>query len=306
MRVSDRSTRSRSSCRDTARPYQRPPLRRPDGSCEGAHDRLTDRTTGRTTDRLGRRPGWPAEGGSDGGVARGRGRTGRAPERVPRRVRRHRRPRRARVRRARVDRRGRGVRAARALVGRRARPVPHTRARAPTDRRCTRATGTVVVEWLNVSGGHDIAVTWSSLRDMLFRDGTTWVGVTAQPLGVHHLTPGTRSATDSAPSRASRWRPAPVPERRVVLGARLHRGRCTAAQRRGTRPLFGGASADARLRVGAVTVGQPADALRGACPPRRPRLRRVRDPRRRPRVARRPARPRRDAGVGRRRSTPPW
>jgi len=50
-----------------------------------------------------------------------------------------------------------------------------------------RATRTVVVEWLNVSGGNDIAVTWSSLRDMLFRDGTTWVGVSAQPLGVHHL-----------------------------------------------------------------------------------------------------------------------
>jgi hypothetical protein len=51
-----------------------------------------------------------------------------------------------------------------------------------------RANGTVVVEWLNVSGGNDIAVTWSSLRDLLFRDGGTWVGVSAQPLGVHHLT----------------------------------------------------------------------------------------------------------------------
>ncbi len=51
-----------------------------------------------------------------------------------------------------------------------------------------RANGTVVIEWLNVSGGNDIAVTWSSLRDMLFRDGGTWVGVSAQPLGVRHLT----------------------------------------------------------------------------------------------------------------------
>jgi hypothetical protein len=44
--------------------------------------------------------------------------------------------------------------------------------------------GTVVVEWLNVSGGVDADPEWVNLRDELMRHGDTWVGVSAQLIGV--------------------------------------------------------------------------------------------------------------------------
>lgn len=44
--------------------------------------------------------------------------------------------------------------------------------------------GTVVVEWLNVSGGLDANPEWVSLRDELVRAGDIWVGVSAQRIGV--------------------------------------------------------------------------------------------------------------------------
>jgi hypothetical protein len=44
--------------------------------------------------------------------------------------------------------------------------------------------GTVVVEWLNVSGGLDGAPEWSYLADELVRRGSAWVGVSAQQVGV--------------------------------------------------------------------------------------------------------------------------
>jgi hypothetical protein len=50
---------------------------------------------------------------------------------------------------------------------------------APAD-----ADGTVVVEWLNVSSGADANPDWVSLREELVRRGTTWVGVSAQQIGV--------------------------------------------------------------------------------------------------------------------------
>lgn len=46
------------------------------------------------------------------------------------------------------------------------------------------ANGTVVVEWLNVSSGMDSAPDHSFLADELTRTGTTWVGVSAQHIGV--------------------------------------------------------------------------------------------------------------------------
>jgi Alpha/beta hydrolase domain len=54
--------------------------------------------------------------------------------------------------------------------------------RRPTARR--RFNGTVVVEWLNVSGGFDAAPDWTSTHTMLLRDGLAWVGVSAQYVGV--------------------------------------------------------------------------------------------------------------------------
>jgi hypothetical protein len=47
-----------------------------------------------------------------------------------------------------------------------------------------RFNGTVVVEWLNVSGGVDAAPDWLYAHDELIRDGFAWVGVSAQALGV--------------------------------------------------------------------------------------------------------------------------
>jgi Alpha/beta hydrolase domain len=47
-----------------------------------------------------------------------------------------------------------------------------------------RFNGTVVVEWLNVSGGFDAAPDWTSTHTMLLRDGFAWVGVSAQYVGV--------------------------------------------------------------------------------------------------------------------------
>lgn len=44
--------------------------------------------------------------------------------------------------------------------------------------------GTVVLEWLNVSGGLDADPGWSYLADELVRTGTAWVGVSAQRIGI--------------------------------------------------------------------------------------------------------------------------
>jgi hypothetical protein len=47
-----------------------------------------------------------------------------------------------------------------------------------------RFSGTVVVEWLNVSGGLDAGPDWSSLAEELTREGHIWIGVSAQLIGV--------------------------------------------------------------------------------------------------------------------------
>src|ERR1700733_3658034 len=45
--------------------------------------------------------------------------------------------------------------------------------------------GTVVVEWLNVSGGTDDSPDWTLSHNELIRDGFAWVGVSAQQGGVN-------------------------------------------------------------------------------------------------------------------------
>jgi hypothetical protein len=47
--------------------------------------------------------------------------------------------------------------------------------------------GTVMVEWLNVSGGLDDAPDWVLSHNELIRDGFAWVGVSAQAVGVNAL-----------------------------------------------------------------------------------------------------------------------
>jgi hypothetical protein len=47
-----------------------------------------------------------------------------------------------------------------------------------------RFNGTVVVEWLNVSAGLDVAPDWVYAHNELIREGYAWVGVSAQAVGV--------------------------------------------------------------------------------------------------------------------------
>jgi hypothetical protein len=54
--------------------------------------------------------------------------------------------------------------------------------RAPADP--AKFSGTVVVEWLNVSGGIDADPDWTSLEEEIVRAGDAWVGVSAQTIGV--------------------------------------------------------------------------------------------------------------------------
>jgi hypothetical protein len=50
-----------------------------------------------------------------------------------------------------------------------------------------RFNGTAIVEWYNVSQGHDGEFEWFQTSDHLLRSGFAWVGVSAQAVGVHAL-----------------------------------------------------------------------------------------------------------------------
>ena len=50
-----------------------------------------------------------------------------------------------------------------------------------------RFNGTVLVEWLNVSGGADAAADWMLGHNQLIREGFAWVGVSAQRVGLEAL-----------------------------------------------------------------------------------------------------------------------
>ena len=49
----------------------------------------------------------------------------------------------------------------------------------------TKFNGTVLVEWLNVSGSVDAGPEWTLTHNELIRDGFAWVGVSAQQAGVN-------------------------------------------------------------------------------------------------------------------------
>ena len=59
--------------------------------------------------------------------------------------------------------------------------------RRPVD--ASRFDGTVVVEWLNVSGGLDASPDWTYLHVGLVRSGSVWIGVSAQVVGIDGLHP---------------------------------------------------------------------------------------------------------------------
>ena len=50
-----------------------------------------------------------------------------------------------------------------------------------------RFSGTVVVEWLNVSAGQDLDFVYAATRELIVRAGHAWVGVSAQRVGVERL-----------------------------------------------------------------------------------------------------------------------
>jgi alpha/beta hydrolase family protein len=51
----------------------------------------------------------------------------------------------------------------------------------------SRFNGTVIVEWNNVTAGHDLDIDWFQTHDHLTRSGYAWVGVTPQRVGVEAL-----------------------------------------------------------------------------------------------------------------------
>jgi hypothetical protein len=61
--------------------------------------------------------------------------------------------------------------------------------------------GTVVVEWLNVSGQIDANPDWTQTHTELIRDGFAWVGVSAQAAGVNALKCQTSCMTPGDPAR---------------------------------------------------------------------------------------------------------
>jgi len=56
--------------------------------------------------------------------------------------------------------------------------------RRPAD--ASRFTGRVLVEWMNVSAGRDVDVSWPAVWPMIVREGWAFVGVCAQPVGLEH------------------------------------------------------------------------------------------------------------------------
>ena len=59
-----------------------------------------------------------------------------------------------------------------------------TRVLVRTPERSAAASGTIIVEWLNVSGGADANPEYASLEEEIVREGHTWVGVSAQMIGI--------------------------------------------------------------------------------------------------------------------------
>jgi alpha/beta hydrolase family protein len=79
----------------------------------------------------------------------------------------------------------------------------------------TKFNGTVIVEWLNVSGGLDANPDWTQTHNELIREGFAWVGVSAQLQGVNQL----KCATNAPPSAAC-----PAPGDPGRYGGLMHPG----------------------------------------------------------------------------------
>ena len=147
--------------------------------------------------------------------------------------------------------------------------------------------GTVVVEWLNVSGGVDAAPDWTFAHTELIREGYAWVG----RLGAEGRRRRRRRPARPQPARSRR-------STRRATARSSHPGDSFSydmfsqvgaghpAARPAPTPL-GDLRREARDRRRRVAVGVPHGHLRRRDPPARPRLRRL--PRPQPRRRRRAA-----------------
>jgi hypothetical protein len=66
--------------------------------------------------------------------------------------------------------------------------------RRPTS--ASRFSGTVVIEWNNVTAGHDLDIDWYQAHDYFIRTGIAYIGVSAQRIGVEALKAWTKIAMD--------------------------------------------------------------------------------------------------------------
>ena len=73
--------------------------------------------------------------------------------------------------------------------------------------------GTVIVEWLNVSGTVDAGPDWTLTHNELIRDGFAWVGVSAQQAGVN----AAQGKNQVAPGRSGSVRRVVAPRRQLLV-----------------------------------------------------------------------------------------
>ena len=76
----------------------------------------------------------------------------------------------------------------RMLRSARCRTRPRIVVRRPVDPR--QSNGAVVVDWQNVTAGHDIDTEWGASGEFFVRHGWTWVGASVQRVGVNGATTG--------------------------------------------------------------------------------------------------------------------
>jgi hypothetical protein len=134
--------------------------------------------------------------------------------------------------------------------------------RRPGDR--DRFDGTVVLEWLNVSGGIDLDPVWAQSHAEILRAGNAWVGVSAQRAGVHGppLMPGFSQPLEV-------WDPSRYGELQVAdddlsygiftAAARAVRTGAVTAERAPDVVIAGGASQSANRLVTYIDAVQPLE-----------------------------------------------
>ena len=137
---------------------------------------------------------------------------------------------------------------------RRTRPTTR-RASSSTGRRARKKfNGTVVVEWLNVSGGVDAAPDWTFAHTELIREGYAWVGVSAQKRRGRRWRgagPGRQPAAQDGRPGALRLAP---PSGRQLLVRHLLAGRGGGPPPVGPEPARR-SQGEARHRRGRIAVG---------------------------------------------------